>query len=118
MSGPTSDFWQAKFESNLTPWDRGAASPQLRQWLSSNVLAPCRIVVPGCGSGYEVALLAESGFDVTGIDYAPAAIARTRAALAVANARADVVEADVLAFTPGALFDAVYDQTCLCALHP
>ena len=118
MSGPTSDFWQAKFESNVTPWDRGDASPQLRQWLSSKVLTTCRIVVPGCGSGYEVAVLARSGFDVTGIDYAPAAIARTRSAVAAANASADVIEADVLTFTPGTLFDAVYEQTCLCALHP
>lgn len=118
MSGLTSDFWQAKFESSVTPWDRGEASPQLRQWLSSNVLTPCRIVVPGCGSGYEVALLAQSGFDVTAIDYAPAAIARTRAALAATNARAEVIGADVLTFTPGLQFDAVYEQTCLCALHP
>jgi methyl halide transferase len=118
MSGPTSDFWQARFESNVTPWDRGEASPQLRQWLSSNVLTPCRIVVPGCGSGHEVVVLAERGFDVTAVDYAPAAITRTRAALAVTNARAEVIEADVLTFTPGTPFDAVYEQTCLCALHP
>jgi SAM-dependent methyltransferase len=74
--------------------------------------------VPGCGSGHEVALLAQSGFDVTGIDYAPAAIARTRSAMAATNARAEVIETDVLTFTPGSLFDAVYEQTCLCALHP
>ena len=36
------------------------------------------MLVPGCGSGYEVALLAEWGFDVTGLDYAPAATERTR----------------------------------------
>jgi protein-L-isoaspartate O-methyltransferase len=41
--------------------------------------------VPGCGSGYEVARLAQAGFDVTGIDYAPAAAARTRAAIEVAS---------------------------------
>jgi methyl halide transferase len=118
MTGPTPDFWQAKFESNMTPWDRGEASPQLRQWLSAQVLMPCRIVVPGCGSGHEVALLAQQGFDVTAIDYAPAAITRTREALGSINARAEVIEADVLTFAPTSPFDAVYEQTCLCALHP
>jgi methyl halide transferase len=118
MTGLTSDFWQAKFESNATPWDRGEVSPQLRQWLLEQALVPCRIVVPGCGSGHEVALLAQCGFDVAGIDYAAAAIARTRAALAAANTHAEVIEADVLTFTPGSPFDAVYEQTCLCALHP
>jgi SAM-dependent methyltransferase len=118
MAGPTLDYWQGKFEARTTPWDRGDASPQLLRWLSEGSLAPCRIVVPGCGSGYEVAQLATCGFDVTGLDYAPAAVARTRDALASAHASADVVEADVLTWTPSTLFDAIYEQTCLCALHP
>ena len=81
MSGPTVDFWQSHFDAGRTPWDRGEASPQLAHWLDSGALSPCRIAVPGCGSGYEVVRLAQAGFDVTGIDYTPAAVARTRAAL-------------------------------------
>jgi SAM-dependent methyltransferase len=118
MSGPTVDFWQSHFDAGRTPWDRGAASPQLSHWIDTAALAPCRIVVPGCGSGYEVVRLAQAGFDVTGLDYAPAAVARTRAALQAASAEAQVVEADVLEWAPREPFDAVYEQTCLCALHP
>lgn len=118
MPGPTPDFWQAKFESNQTGWDRGDASPRLRHWLAENALTPCRIAVPGCGAGHEVVLLATSGFAVTGLDYTPAAVERTRAALAAREAQVDVIEADVLAWTPPAAFDAIYEQTCLCALHP
>ena len=118
MSGPTVDFWQSHFDAGRTPWDRGEASPQLARWLANGELAPCRIAVPGCGSGHEVVRLAQAGFDVTGIDYAPAAVARTRASVASAGARASVVEADVLAWSPAAAFDAIYEQTCLCALHP
>ena len=122
MAGPDVGFWQARFESGATPWDRGAASPQLGRWIASGQLAPCRILVPGCGSGYEVAELAAAGFQVTGLDYAPAAVQRTRERLAslaapdAANAR--VVQADALAWAAEAPFDAVYEQTCLCALHP
>jgi len=118
MNGPTIDFWQARFDQGQTPWDRGEASPQLARWIGDRTLAPCRIAVPGCGSGYEVLRLAQAGFDVTGLDYTPAAVALTRARLDAAGARADVVEADVLAWTPPAPLDAVYEQTCLCALHP
>ena len=116
MPGPTPEFWQTKFETNHVPWDRGAASPQLALWLDHKTLAPCRIAVPGCGSGHEVVQLAARGFDVTGLDYAPAAVTRTRAALA--GASAEVIEADVLQWHPSTLFDAVYEQTCLCALLP
>lgn len=117
MSGPTRDFWQQRFEANDIPWDRGAANPHLAVWLAGE-LAPCRILVPGCGSGHEVAALAAKGFDVTGLDYAPEAVARTRARLAESGLAAHVVEADALAWMPDAPFDAVYEQTCLCALYP
>ena len=118
MSGPDVDFWQAHFDDGHTPWDRGASNPQLARWMAGDELSPCRIAVPGCGSGYEVVSLAQSGFDVTAIDYAPAAIARTRAALDAADVRATVIEADVLAWSPSESFEVVYEQTCLCALHP
>ena len=122
MAGPTVDFWQQRFEGGETPWDRGAASPQLLRWIDAGQLAPSRIAVPGCGSGHEVAALAERGFDVTGLDYAPAAVARAQARLAALEpgprGRSRVVQADVLAWQPDAPFDAIYEQTCLCALYP
>ncbi len=118
MTGPTSTFWQERFDRQQTPWDRGAASPQLLAWLDSGALAPCRILVPGCGGGWEVAELARRGFDVTGLDYAPAAVQRTRDLLQSQQLRGEVLQADVLHFEPDQPFDAVYEQTCLCALHP
>lgn len=118
MSGPTSTFWQERFDQQQTPWDRGAASPQLLAWLDSGALAPCRILVPGCGSGWEVAELARRGFDVTALDYAPAAVHKTTALLQSQRLQAEVLQADVLAYAPAQAFDAVYEQTCLCALHP
>jgi SAM-dependent methyltransferase len=127
MPGPDRQFWQDRFEARQTPWDRGAPSPQLARWLEDGTLAPSgdghatTIVVPGCGSGHEVVALARQGFDVTGLDYAEAAVQRTRDALAAAGAEgstARVELADVLAWQPPAPVDAVYEQTCLCALHP
>ena len=118
MAGPTREFWQQRFAEGNTPWDRGAANPQLDAWLAAGALKPCRILVPGCGSGYEVATLAKAGFDVTGLDYAPVAIARTRNLLATANLNAELIEADVLAWQPPRQYDAIYEQTCLCALYP
>lgn len=118
MAGPTRSFWDQRFAEGDTPWDRGAASPQLGIWLAAGVLKPCRILVPGCGSGYEVAALAQKGFDVTGLDYSPEAIVLTRKQLDALGVNASVVEADALAWQPEKPFDAIYEQTCLCALYP
>src|SRR6185436_20129430 len=108
MAGPTRNFWDKRFIEGNTPWDRGAANPQLGIWLATKALKPCRIVVPGCGSGYEVAAL----------DYSPEAIARTRQLLDEENLKATLVEADALAWQPAKPFDTIYEQTCLCALYP
>lgn len=118
MPGPTREFWEERFRAGNTPWDRGACAPQLAAWLSSGALTPCRILVPGCGAGHEVAALAAAGFEVTGLDYALAAIERTDARLRASGASATLVEADALAWRPERAFDAVYEQTCLCALYP
>jgi len=118
MTSPTPAFWQERFDKQETRWDRGAPSPQLMTWLDSGALAPCRVAVPGCGGGWEVAELARRGFEVTALDYTDAAVARTRALCGAQGLRANVIQADVLAYTPEAPFDAVYEQTCLCAIHP
>lgn len=117
--GPDRDFWQQRFEQRHTPWDRGAAGPQLARWLGDGtIVRGQRIAVPGCGSGHEVLALARAGCEVTGIDYADAAVALTRERLAAAGMAARVEQADVLAWSPDAPLDAVYEQTCFCALHP
>jgi SAM-dependent methyltransferase len=140
--GPDRAFWQGNFDARTTPWDRGVINPQIERWVRSGELRPfqdadaraaggddtrlTRVLVPGCGSGHEVAMLAEWGFDVTGVDFAPAAAALTRNRLrsllqsraGARMMRAEVVEADVLAYRPSAQFDAIYEQTCLCALYP
>jgi SAM-dependent methyltransferase len=119
MHGPDLDFWQDRFEQQRTPWDRGAPGPHLQHWLNDgSVRAGQRVAVPGCGSGHDALALALSGCVVTAIDYAPAAVAMTRKRLASGNARADVIQADVLAWQPAQPLDAVYEQTCWCALHP
>lgn len=118
MAGPTTEFWQQRFEKNETGWDRGSPSPQLLAWLDSGELQPCRIAVPGCGGGWEVAELAKRGFDVIGLDYTVAAVEKTRALVAAQDLKAEVIQADVLSYQPENKFDAVYEQTCLCAIHP
>lgn len=117
MAGPTQDFWQQRFESKDTPWDRRAPHPQLLRWLAEGVIAPgMSIAVPGCGSGHELRALGEAGVAATGLDYAPAAVAIARDRLG--ELPGTVEQADVLQWQPPAPLDLVYEQTCLCALHP
>jgi hypothetical protein len=65
-----------------------------------------------------VADLARRGFRVTAVDIASVAVAAVRGALQEGGASAEVVQADLLCWQPKGAFDAVYEQTCLCALDP
>lgn len=118
MRGPDQAFWQDRFETGQTGWDRGAPSPQLQAWLAAGALPPGRVLVPGCGRGWEVEALARHGAEVTGIDYAPAAVSALRTRLASSSLSARIEQADVLHWQPDQPVDAIYEQTCLCALHP
>lgn len=117
MAGPTQDFWQQRFESGETPWDRGGAHPQLLRWLAQGLLAPDQtILIPGCGRGHELLALGQAGIAALGLDYAPAAVALARER--ITGLPGAVEQADVLDWTPATPVDRVYEQTCLCALHP
>ncbi|MFM1936043.1 MAG: hypothetical protein RI990_1002 [Planctomycetota bacterium] len=116
--GPDAAFWNERFAVGDTPWDRGAPGPQLVRWLDSGALVPCRIAVPGCGSGWDVAELARRGFEVMAIDCAAQACARVRARLLAGGLHAQIIESDVTGWRPSLPLDAVYEQTCLCAMHP
>lgn len=110
--------WESHYQRGETGWDRGGVSPALDHWFGNGNGHPRRVLVPGCGRGYEVAVLAARGFEVTAVDIAPSAVQALRNLLDRVGADAQVVEADLLCWDAPAPFDAVYEQTCLCALDP
>ncbi|RMD70758.1 MAG: methyltransferase domain-containing protein [Gammaproteobacteria bacterium] len=112
------EAWEERYRRGETGWDRGETSPALAGWLESGLLTPCRILVPGCGKGYEVVELARRGFEVTAVDIAPSPLKALKSALARTGGTAEVIQADLLQWWPNEPFDAIYEQTCLCALDP
>ena len=111
--------WELRYQEGSTPWERPGLNPAFVAWLEEGVLAPpARVLVPGAGRGAEPLALAEAGFDVTAVDAAPSAVAVQRARLSGLHVRARVELADLFSWKPEAPFDAIYEQTCLCALPP
>jgi SAM-dependent methyltransferase len=102
------DFWDTRYRDGVTPWDAGRVPPKLVEWLGSQPPGR-RVLVPGCGSGYEVRAFAERGDEVLGIDFSDAALERAR------KLALPVRKADFFALSE-APFDLVYERTFLCAL--
>jgi SAM-dependent methyltransferase len=106
------EFWDLRYGARFAPWDAGRVPAQLRAFALASPRT--RVLVPGCGSAWDVRFLAESGFEVCGIDFSAEALA---AAHAVLGPFADRVrQADVFAPIAGEPFPLVYERAFLCAL--
>ncbi len=110
--------WEARFRAERTPWERPTLNPAFSTWRASGALSPCRILLPGAGRSGEPLALARAGFDITIVDAAATAVAVQLVRLGSAGLKGEVHEADLLEWAADAPFDAIYDQTCLCALPP
>jgi SAM-dependent methyltransferase len=110
--------WEGRYQAGRTGWDRGESSPALARWLTADAGLHGRVLVPGCGHGHKVADLVRAGCQVTAVDIAAQPVMRLVGALTEQDLHARVVQADLLRWQPAEPFDAVYEQTCICALAP
>ena len=106
------EFWDERFRDGVTPWDASGVPPALRDWLKGQ-RPEMRVLVPGCGSGYEIRLFAAHGDDVLGIDFSDAALDTARRKLGKLAGRVRKADFFQLDEVP---FDLVYERTFLCAM--
>ena len=66
-------FYEILYSRFRAPWDIGPRV-ELVQLVESGRLKPCRAIDLGSGTASNCVFLAQRGFDVTGVDYAQAAI--------------------------------------------
>jgi hypothetical protein len=105
------DFWNLRYAADFAPWDAGKVPAQLRAFASER---QGRVLVPGCGSAWDVRCFAESGWDVLGIDFSAQALDAARPILGPYGSR--IRQADFFAPIAEAPFDVVYERAFLCAL--
>ncbi|HEY9730634.1 MAG TPA: methyltransferase domain-containing protein [Drouetiella sp.] len=119
----TVEFWEGLYQRNITPWELGTYSPPLKTFLDSPYRVPAgKVAVLGCGTGFDALLFAYYGYNVVAFDFAPSAVASTRAKLAqygFLGKNAEVVQKDIFdLYSYRGAFDYVLEQTCFCAIHP
>ncbi|MCC7449751.1 MAG: class I SAM-dependent methyltransferase [Anaerolineae bacterium] len=111
-------FWWRYFRHNA-PWDTGIAPPEIVAL--ADRLAPGRALDLGCGTGASSIYLAQRGWQVTGIDFIPAAIQRAQQKARDAHLSIDFRVGDVSrleALHLSGLFDLAVDVGCLHTITP
>ncbi|EXJ60005.1 hypothetical protein A1O7_04153 [Cladophialophora yegresii CBS 114405] len=135
-------------KGDFLPWDRGSPSPALADTLLNHakvIGGPFldgrrkRALVPGCGRGVDVLLLASFGYDVVGLEYAEKALAACEEYVNKHKGSYPVKDVKMgqgeMKFVQGDFykdewfskvgwegwdgkFDLIYDYTFFCAMHP
>jgi|SRR5271165_727797 len=94
-------------------WDTGVPLPELEQLVQGR--APGRALDLGCGTGADVVYLARHGWQTTGVDFAPEAIAAARKRAAAAGVSAAFVHGDASRLADAGVrepFDLLLDIGC------
>ncbi|MGZ3651395.1 MAG: methyltransferase domain-containing protein [Bdellovibrionota bacterium] len=126
--------WNDRYKSQDTPWDLSGPTPEFVRLLDAGVLTPKapdgahadsakpKALVPGGGRGYDAILLAQRGFDVDFVDFAPDAV---EAALVEASRQKTVIYAYCRNFFDLPLvgyhqsnYDLLLEYTFFCAISP
>jgi SAM-dependent methyltransferase len=93
------------------PWDTGVSPPELLDFIQNH--RPGRAIDIGCGTGTNVIALANAGWKVTGVDFAPRAIKLARQKVQKAGVQAELLIKDATKL-PGITgpFDLAFDLGC------
>ncbi len=87
--------YRAAYRLGLAVWERDTPPPELIELVEGpSSLAPGRALDLGCGTGTDTVYLSRHGWDVTGVDMVPKALARARRRAAEAVVTARLVNGD------------------------
>jgi len=120
--------WDQRYREGSDRWELGHPAPPLEAFLRRDARAPQppgRVLVPGCGRGHEVALLAHLGYGAIGVDFSREAIQAAKALHGsdrdqLCWLQADLFDAEALAAAgiSAASLQGVLEHTCFCAIDP
>lgn len=111
--------WEARYQTNDMPWEKGEASPGLVDFLATHAeLQRGTVCVPGCGTGHDARVWARAGFTTSGYDIAPSAIRLSIERTASAGLSAQFELRDFLRDEPPQHFDWIFEHTLFCAIDP
>ena len=87
-------FYELVYGRFRAPWDIGPRK-ELVELVEAGRIKPCKAIDLGSGTASNVVFLAQRGFDVTGVDFAVAAVELGQKRAAQAGVRADFIRDDL-----------------------
>lgn len=109
-------FWEARYEQQQTGWNIGSVSTPIKEYLDQLTDKNLRILIPGCGFGFEAIYAHQLGFtQVYVLDFVQEALDNLKHNCPSFPAE-HIIQADFFEFE--GTFDLIIEQTLFCAIDP
>ena len=111
------EFWDTRIRAGRMPWDKGGVPADLSHYLAGVHSSGGCVLIPGCGTAYEVRAFRDAGYEVIGIDFCEAAVEMGRRALGPVSQA--IVLGDFFTYDfKGQRFDLIYERAFVCSMSP
>ncbi len=114
-------YWDEMYKNNQAGWDLKSSNPVFEEILrKNNLINPGKIMIIGCGKGYDAVAAAKAGYKVTAVDFSPFAIDFAKDLAERENVQVNFLIEDFFNLNHNFenKFDIVYDYTTFCAVNP
>ena len=114
-------FWDELYKNGNVGWDMKSSTPVFKSILKEqNFQTSDKLLILGSGFGYDAVEAAESGFDVTAVDFSKTAIEKAREIARKQDVKINFLVRDFFTLTEDFKdhFDIVYDYVTYCAIDP
>lgn len=109
------NFWTSRYRSGKLGWDAGSITTPLKNYFDQLTNKSLKILIPGCGNGYEAEYLCNKGFNVTVVDISDLPLERLRKRCSNSSSL-ELIEGDFFELT--GKYDLIVEQTFFCAIDP
>jgi SAM-dependent methyltransferase len=113
-------FYRAAYLIGFKPWDSGVTPPELVAVIEGkDKLQPGKYLDLGCGTGTNCIYATKHGWDATGVDYTPRAVAMAQRKVAASGAKIRILRGDVTHLGElgiGTGYDLLFDLGCFHGL--
>jgi SAM-dependent methyltransferase len=109
-------YWQNRYETNDIAWDTGKITTPLKEYIDQIEDKSIKILIPGCGNGYEFEYLINNGFENSFVvDYVQNTIDNLKKRMPNCNPK-QLIVSDF--FEHEGSYNLIIEQTFFCALNP
>jgi len=114
-------YWDKKYQRNEANWDLKSANPVFEELIDNeDILKPGKLLIPGCGNGFDAIAAAKRGFEVTAIDFSAEAIKFGKNLAKREKVKVNFLTEDFFNLDEKYAnnFDSIYEYTTYCAINP